>query len=224
MMKTSQAPSKHHWRWWLAAVGLVILATALCIGTARDPNFWRTPDQRGDALYRAHKYREAAVTYIDPWRIGTAQYRDGSFEVAAKTFVRVPSAIGAYDSGNAWLMRGKYDAAIAAYDRALAFHPGWREALENRALAVARRDRLKPPDDADEEATEQPEHGETAINGEDKKGSPADNPTEGDPMADEDLRASWLRRVQTTPGDFLRAKFAWQAHQNDQPPAPAAKP
>jgi Ca-activated chloride channel homolog len=40
-------------------------------------------------------------------------------------------------------MHGAYDQAIAAFDRALKLHPGWKEAEENRALAVARRDRLK---------------------------------------------------------------------------------
>jgi Ca-activated chloride channel homolog len=32
-------------------------------------------------------------------------------------------------------------------------------------------------------------------------------------MSDAELRATWLRQVQTTPGDFLRAKFAYQASQ-----------
>jgi Ca-activated chloride channel family protein len=31
------------------------------------------------------------------------------------------------------------------------------------------------------------------------------------PASDADLQATWLRRLQTTPGDFLKAKFAYQA-------------
>ena len=44
-------------------------------------------------------------------------------------------------------------------------------------------------------------------------------PTEmnGEKMSDAELRALWLRRVQTTPGDFLRAKFAYQAASTGQP-------
>ena len=30
------------------------------------------------------------------------------------------------------------------------------------------------------------------------------------PMSDEAVRALWLKRVQTRPADFLRAKFAYQ--------------
>jgi Ca-activated chloride channel family protein len=35
----------------------------------------------------------------------------------------------------------------------------------------------------------------------------------GDPLTDEELRGLWLRRVQTKPADFLRAKFAYQAQE-----------
>jgi Ca-activated chloride channel family protein len=37
-------------------------------------------------------------------------------------------------------------------------------------------------------------------------------------MSDEEMRATWLRRVQTTPGDFLRAKFAYQTARTEQQP------
>jgi Ca-activated chloride channel family protein len=39
----------------------------------------------------------------------------------------------------------------------------------------------------------------------------------GEQMSDADLRATWLRRVQTSPGDFLQAKFAYQAAHQGQP-------
>ena len=48
----------------------------------------------------------------------------------------------------------------------------------------------------------------------DQKGGKAGKPSDlaaGQPLSDEALQATWLRRVQTTPGDFLRAKFAYEA-------------
>jgi Ca-activated chloride channel family protein len=40
-------------------------------------------------------------------------------------------------------------------------------------------------------------------------------------MSDEELQALWLRRVQTRPADFLRAKFAYQlSHQLREKPQP----
>src|SRR5262249_36593215 len=99
----------------------LLLVAGLALGTWGNPNFWRTPDQGGEALLRKGKFAEAAKAYSDPWRKAVAQYRNGDFEAAAKTFARVPGPEGAFDQGNAWLMHGKYDEAIASYDRALSY-------------------------------------------------------------------------------------------------------
>jgi Ca-activated chloride channel family protein len=40
----------------------------------------------------------------------------------------------------------------------------------------------------------------------------------GDPLTDEELRGLWLRRVQTRPADFLRAKFAFQVQEKGAMP------
>ena len=140
----------------MLALGFVLLVVlVLVLGSVRNPNFWTTPDQRGDALMRERaNSADAAKAYSDPWRIGMAQYRNGDFEAAAKTFARVPGATGAFDQGNAWLMHGQYDAAVASYDRALGFHPGWKEAEENKALALARKAKMEDSGkDRDQEQT-----------------------------------------------------------------------
>ena len=194
---------------WLLAGGLI---ASLVLGTLRDPNFWLTPDQCGDTLFRAKKYQEAAKAYVDPIRIGAAQYRDGDFEAAAKTFARVPGAIGAFDEGNALLFHGNYNGAIAAYQRALSVQPGWQTAKENMAIAVARKKVLEASGgDREKEQTDSDKPDEIVMDqkGENKKSAP-DMAAEG-PATDEDLQVTWLRRVQTTPGDFLKAKFSYQA-------------
>lgn len=182
------------------------------VGTMLNANFWSTPDQRGDALMRGKKFADAAKTYSDPWHIGMAQYRNGDFEAAAKTFARVPGATGAFDQGNAWLMHGQYDTAIASYDRALSFRAGWKDAEENKAVALARKGKMEGAGkDAAQEQTGQdkPDEIKFDLKGSDEKGKPIEL-ADGD-VSDEEMRATWLRRVQTTPGDFLRAKFAYQA-------------
>ncbi len=195
-----------------AVFAAVVFAAVLIIASLRDPNFWRTPDQSGDALLRKKKFAEAAKAYTDPWRIGTAQYRNGDFKTAAKTFARVPGATGAFDQGNASLMHGAYDAAIASYDRALGFRPHWKEAEENKALALARKAKMEASaEDREKEQTGQVKPDEIVF---DQKGENKKAPTtqiNGAQMSDEELRATWLRRVQTTPADFLRAKFSYQA-------------
>lgn len=198
---------------WIGIMIVFAFGTVLIVGTVRNPNFWSTAARRGDALMREKKFAEAAKVYEDPWHIGTAQYRNGDFKEAAKTFARVPGAVGAFDMGNANLMHGAYDPAIAAYDRALSFRPGWKEAEDNKTLAIARQKLIKDSGkDRDKEATDayKPDEIVMDLKGDNKKGDPKEASNEG-MTSDEALQATWLRRVQTTPGDFLRAKFAYQA-------------
>lgn len=195
--------------------GLALFAAILVAGTLRDPHYWMKADRRGDMLMREKKFSEAAKAYEDPWHVAAAQYRNGDFEAAAKTFARVPGAEGAFNQGNAWLMHGKYDAAIASYDRALGFEPKWKDAEENKALAIARQKKMEDSGkDRDKESTEayKPDKIVFDQKGGDKKPEKSQD-LGSDKMSDEELRASWLRRVQTTPGDFLKAKFAYQVSQ-----------
>ena len=202
--------------------GVVLLMVAvLGYGTWRNPDFWSLPDRRGDRLLESRQYKLAESTYEDPWRVGVAQYRNGDFKEAAVTFARVPGADGAFDQANALLMHGAYDEAIESYDRALGFRPGWQDAIDNKALALARKQRINDAgSDREQESADAYDPDETVVDqqGEDKQDKPQD--MNGEALSDEELRATWLRRVQTTPGDFLRAKFAYQAAQEQAPAAP----
>lgn len=200
-------------------LSLLLAISALAYGSWHNPDFWRTASQRGDALMAQQAFKQAAATYKDPWHIGVALYRSGDFEEAAQTFARVPGATGAFNQGNAWLMLGKYDEAISSYDHALGFRVGWQDAIDNKALAAARKKRIDDEDgNREQESADAYNPDDTVVDekGKDGKGKPLDM---NDPqMTDAELRATWLRRVQTSPGDFLRAKFAYQAAR-DQPPA-----
>lgn len=198
----------------------MVLAVVLGIGTWRDPEFWRTADQRGDALMKERKFKEAAKAYHDPMRIGIAQYRDGQFEAAAGTFARVPGAAGQYNSANAWLMHGQYEKAIGLYDRALSIRNDWKDALDNKAVAIARRDRMTVSD-KDREAESADAYDPDDITFDNKGGDRKKDdqkPIEGEGK-DAALQATWLRRVKTTPAQFLKAKFAWQANEVANPAA-----
>jgi Ca-activated chloride channel family protein len=197
---------------WFPLILFLLVTAALVTGTLTRPHFWRTPDQSGDALLRRGKFAEAAKACADPWRAGMALYRNGDFEAAAKSFARVPGAGGAFNQGNALLMHGKYTAAIAAYDRALGFHAGWKEAEENKAVAVARKAKLDASGkDRDEEQADAYKPDEIVFDqkGDNQKGKPVELAQPG--MSDEALRETWLRQIHTTPAEFLRARFAWQA-------------
>ncbi|MEN5269713.1 tetratricopeptide repeat protein [Stenotrophomonas sepilia] len=72
---------------------------------------------------------------------GVQAYRNGDFTTARKRFEGIDNDAGWYNLGNTLAREGNYDEAIAAYDRALALHPGMADAVANRAVVDAARKR-----------------------------------------------------------------------------------
>ena len=120
---------------------------ALLVATATRPGLWLTADQRGDRLLREGKPPEAAKVYADPMRRGAALYRAGEFEEAAKAFATVAGADAAFDRGDALADARQVPRRGECVRRALELRPGWKEAEENRALALARDKLLHPTGD-----------------------------------------------------------------------------
>lgn len=185
------------------------LALPLCIAAAApltSPHPWRTADQAGRAAFSHSEFDHAAQTFEQPdWR-GAALYRAGNFEVAASYLAGVTGPRASYNRGNALVFLGHYEQAVEAYDQALALRPDWVAASENRAIAASRI------------REEQVGRGTDGMLGADEivfdetPGSAGQTieATGGDELADDELRALWLRGVETRPGDFLRTKFAYQ--------------
>jgi Ca-activated chloride channel family protein len=171
-------------------------------------SLWFTPDQQGQRYFERHEFAAAAQAFRDPMWQGAAWYRAGEFEKAAQAFGRRDSAEASYNQGNAQLLLGRYDAAIASYDRALEKRPGWKEAVDNRALAAARAKMIEQKGG---------DMGDQKIGADkivfDKNAKNEGQETEvagGKALSDQQIQALWLRRVQTRPADFLKAKFAYQ--------------
>jgi len=172
-----------------------------------------TPDQQGRLLMARDDFKGAAKAYQEAIQRGTALYRNGDFKTAAAAFGRDASTEAVYNRANSQLMSGNYDAAIAGYEKALSLKPGWLEAEENLALARVRKEKMKPPEDDAGGTGGQLEADEIVFDKRAGKGS--DDQKEiiegGEQLSDQEMRAMWLRRVDTKPADFLRAKFSYQS-------------
>ena len=194
---------------WLAAT---LLVGALALGGGAWSigwnQLWLTPDQRGRLLMAQQRYAEAAAAFADPMWVGVAQFRAGNFKAAAQTFGGMDTAEAAYDQGNAQIMMGKYDEAIARLDRALALRPGWADAAANRTLAFLRAEMIKKTGGDHGDQREKADDVVYDRNKRDAGGQETE--TKGAPMSDEAVRALWLKRVQTRPADFLKSRFAYQ--------------
>jgi Ca-activated chloride channel family protein len=197
----------------------VLAALAIVGGRAGWLGLWATPDQQGRWLMERQRYAEAAEAFRSPiWR-GVALMQAGQFKDAAAQFGGLDTAEAAYDQGNALVMLGKYEDAVGRYDRALALRPDWDEAVDNRRIAQIRAERLKTQ--GGDETGGQIKPDEIVIEPGRKSGDAAtEEQTGGPPMSDQDIRALWLKRVQTRPGDFLRAKFAYQLQRSQAPGGP----
>ena len=179
------------------------------IGAMTWTGLWLTPDQQGQQLMNQGNYQAAAQTFKDPMRVGVAWFRAGEFEKAEQVFARVTTPEAEFNRGNCLVMRGKYDAAIERFDRALELRPGWSDAQINREIAVARAQRTKQEGG---DMGDQQIGADEIVFDKNKKSGGQDTETEKtQPLTDSAMQAMWLRRVQTKPADFLKAKFAYQS-------------
>jgi Ca-activated chloride channel family protein len=185
-----------------SVVGIMLLGSLTWAG------LWMTPDQQGQRLMKHGEFDAAAEAFRDPMRQGVAWFRAGEFEKAEQTFARLATAEAEYNRGNCLVMRGKYDAAIERFDRALELRPGWDDALTNRAIAVARGKASKAEGG---DMGDQTIGADKIVFDKDKKKGGQDTKIDGaQAVSDDTVQALWLRRVQTKPAEFLKAKFAYQ--------------
>ncbi|WEK49678.1 MAG: hypothetical protein P0Y66_18530 [Candidatus Kaistia colombiensis] len=219
-MTTRPAAPPRFGRYGLILLGVTVAALALGAAQLGWRQLWASPDQRGRLLFERGRYAEAAASFHDPMWRGAALMQADDFKTAAQVFGGIDTADAAYDQGNALVMLGQYETAVGRYDRALALKPGWDDATANRKLAQLRAERMKSPGG---DLGDQEEGADEIVYDKDAKNNQGqDTDVNGAPMSDEQVRALWLKRVQTRPADFLRARFAYQLQA--APPQTGSKP
>lgn len=180
--------------------------------------WWLTPDQRGKRLFDQTLFLQAATTFNDPEWQGAAYFRGGDFENAASVYGRLGTPEAAYNRGNALVMLGRYDEAIDSYQKALSLRPEWRQAEENLSIAQARQEMLAPPESDSGGTGGQLEADEVVFDdtGRVNRSGTETETSEGEGLSEQEMRAVWLRRVQSDPADFLRSRFAYQLYRDQQ--------
>jgi Ca-activated chloride channel family protein len=191
-----------------------MLAVLAIVGAVTWSSLWFTPDQQGQRLMNRGEFQAAAETFRDPMRQGVAWFRAGEFEKAEQAFARVATADAEFNRGNCLIMRGKYEDAIPRFDRALELDPELEDARINRDIAIAR---AKLVERKGGDMGQQEIGADEIVFDKNKESGGQDTETEGsEPLSDSEMKALWLRRVQTKPADFLKAKFAYQLSAGEQ--------
>ena len=208
---------------------------------------WQKRDQQAYQALQADDAEKAAALAIDPDLSGEAWFRSGEHANALEAWSQLNSADAHYNRGNALAYLEEYEAAIKAYDEALAIEPDMEDAVENRALLEQMKQQQEQEGEDGESGESEPseeqqegdsseqsggEQGEEGEQQEEREGDQAEEPTEGETgdkegeqvdyseaWSEEDAQAmeQWLRRIPDDPGGLLRRKFRNQHQRRGAP-------
>ena len=191
----------------------LLAATAFAWQFSRVGDFellWLTPDQQAQRAYEELEFREAYEQFEDPAWKGVAAYDSGLYEESAAAFGRIPTAVGFYNRGNAFMKARDYSKAIVAYEQAVAEAPDWVEAQENLELATYTLEYI-------ERVREQSDTGDESELGADDyvfdntKDRGLEVEITQQSTIELESAEKWMRGVDTETSEFLRTRFLLEA-------------
>lgn len=97
-------------------------------------SLWLRADQRARRELGAQRPEEAAELFKDPAWKAAAQYRAGQYEQSVESLAESEVINDVYNQGNALARLGKYEEAIANYEKVLALMPEHEDAKFNKEL------------------------------------------------------------------------------------------
>lgn len=192
-------------------------------------DLWLTPDQQGQRLFNKQEYLAAAKQFSDPLRKGTAYYYASEFELAHSAFLEMqndPSEevrdFGLYNAASALARQREY---LAARDllQSLANKPTLSQALRpdvehNLKVIGGIVEDINQMSES-QAGTEQEMSTELGDNPQTAEGAEEQTSQEmmiketlsaADILGNQEVADKWLKRVESDPRDFLRAKFQIQ--------------
>ena len=196
---------------------LVLALSVLAAGSAQAAfiDWWLTPDQQGRVLFERGEYSQAAQRFSDPLWKGLAYYASEDFVSATSWLARVDTAYGRFYLGNALAHQDRLAEALAAYDEALALEPEFEQAQFNRDWVQGLYE-LSQKEYEDFGGT----GGKLGADGfvfDDRAKNAEQTMSEAEArsqgLTDDQIESIWMRRVQTTPAEFLAIKFSYQLTQ-----------
>ncbi|HNR91192.1 MAG TPA: VWA domain-containing protein [Dokdonella sp.] len=119
-------------RGWLVVLALVVLPLPHA-EAFEFADLWLRRDQQAAAALAEGDNARARELASDPALRGSAAYREGDHAAAEEAFAAAQGADADYNRGNALARLGRYEEALAAYERALSAAPDMDDAKANHA-------------------------------------------------------------------------------------------
>lgn len=119
--------------------GRIFLVTLLivCGSTAKAltwDDLWLNPNEQGYKALKQNDFQQAATKFDNSEWQGVAYYRLKKYKRALDAFSKGTDATAFYNKGNTLALLGRYQEAIAAYDKSLTLNPSFDDARFNRDL------------------------------------------------------------------------------------------
>lgn len=150
---------------------------------------WQRKDQQAyQALVQEDAERAAALAK-DPELSGEAWFRSGEYSNALDAWSQGDSADAYYNQGNALAHLGEYEAAITAYDQALALQPEMGDAVHNRAVVEQMKEQKEQEQQQQEGEQGESQDSESSSekqDGEQSEGSESQQEQEGEQAEQEE--------------------------------------
>lgn len=179
-------------------------------------DWWLTPDQQGRYYFEREDYQKSARSFEQARWKALAFYRAGNFSNAAALFEKDQSSYGRFMLGNALAKQEELMPAAAAYQEALRLEPDFPQATFNLQW-VEGLIKLSEKEYEDVGGTGGKLGADRVVmdqRGEQAQGEVSAQQLKAEQgLSDKQIQDMWMRRVQTTPGDFLAYKFAYQLSQ-----------
>lgn len=178
-------------------------------------SLWLTPDQQARRAYESLEFAAAYEAFEDPAWKGVAAYDSGLYEESAAAFGRIPTAVGFFNRGNAFMKARDYGKAIVAYRQAVIEAPDWSEAQENLELATYTLEYI-------ERVREQSDTGdESELSADDyvfdnTRDRGVEIEITQQSTIEMESAEKWMRGVDTETSDFLRTRFLLEATREER--------
>lgn len=194
----------------------IVFLLAMIISAYRANSFadlWFTPDQQGDLAYNKGDFESAARKYDTSFNKGLSYYAAGDFYNAIYSLQSLNTSEALFFAGNAYAQAELLEESIAAYNQALALDPSFSAAQFNLKWVSGIKE-LNDRQFDDAGGTDGKLESDGFIIDNEATSATAEmslQEMQAQGLSNEQLQELWMRRVQTTPGDFLSYKFAYQA-------------